>query len=49
MSGLQQENGTDLKTELQKLGGPELHRRLMEVDPEMAATLHPHDARKVAR
>ncbi|KAI4886892.1 hypothetical protein NFI96_000150 [Prochilodus magdalenae] len=44
-----QENGTDVKTELEKLGGPELHRRLMEVDPEMAAILHPHDARKIAR
>ncbi|XP_066530886.1 tRNA dimethylallyltransferase [Hoplias malabaricus] len=44
-----QENGTQLKTELEKLGGPELHRQLMEVDPDMAAMLHPHDARKIAR
>ncbi|KAL7829484.1 hypothetical protein AOLI_G00303690 [Acnodon oligacanthus] len=44
-----QENGNDLKAELQKLGGPELHRQLMEVDPEMAAILHPHDVRKIAR
>lgn len=49
MSALQQENGTDLKTDLEKLGGPELHRRLMEVDPDMAAMLHPHDTRKIAR
>ncbi|XP_067267006.1 tRNA dimethylallyltransferase isoform X1 [Chanodichthys erythropterus] len=37
------------KVELEKLGGPELHRRLKEVDPDMAAVLHPHDARKIAR
>ncbi|XP_048057250.1 tRNA dimethylallyltransferase isoform X6 [Megalobrama amblycephala] len=37
------------KVELEKLGGPELHRRLKEVDPDMAALLHPHDARKIAR
>ncbi|XP_073678197.1 tRNA dimethylallyltransferase isoform X1 [Garra rufa] len=40
---------SELKAELEKLGGPELHRRLKEVDPDMAAVLHPHDARKVAR
>ncbi|XP_072532133.1 tRNA dimethylallyltransferase isoform X1 [Salminus brasiliensis] len=44
-----QENGADLKTKLEMLGGPELHRRLMEVDPDMASMLHPHDARKIAR
>ncbi|XP_043073942.1 tRNA dimethylallyltransferase isoform X2 [Puntigrus tetrazona] len=37
------------KTELEKLGALELHRRLKEVDPDMAAILHPHDARKLAR
>uniref|UniRef100_A0A672R1X2 tRNA dimethylallyltransferase n=1 Tax=Sinocyclocheilus grahami TaxID=75366 RepID=A0A672R1X2_SINGR len=37
------------RVELEKLGGPELHRRLKEVDPDMAAILHPHDARKIAR
>ncbi|XP_043073943.1 tRNA dimethylallyltransferase isoform X3 [Puntigrus tetrazona] len=36
------------KTELEKLGALELHRRLKEVDPDMAAILHPHDARKLA-
>ncbi|XP_065150626.1 tRNA dimethylallyltransferase isoform X2 [Paramisgurnus dabryanus] len=40
---------SDSKAELEKLGGPELHRRLMEVDPDMAAVLHPNDARKIAR
>lgn len=52
-----QENGTERvqshssipKAELEKLGGPELHKRLMDVDPEMAAMLHPNDARKIAR
>ncbi|XP_018615419.2 tRNA dimethylallyltransferase isoform X2 [Scleropages formosus] len=37
------------KTELEKLGRAELHRRLTEVDPDMAAMLHPHDVRKIAR
>ncbi|XP_072273620.1 tRNA dimethylallyltransferase isoform X2 [Pyxicephalus adspersus] len=40
---------TDRKSELEKLDGDELHARLKEVDPEMAAMLHPHDKRKVAR
>ncbi|XP_067282236.1 tRNA dimethylallyltransferase isoform X2 [Pseudorasbora parva] len=40
---------SESKAELEKLGGPELHRRLKEVDPDMAAILHPHDARKIAR
>lgn len=52
-----QENGTERvqcvsstpKAELEKLGGPELHKRLMDVDPDMAAMLHPNDARKIAR
>ncbi|XP_048084974.1 tRNA dimethylallyltransferase isoform X2 [Alosa alosa] len=39
----------DPKMALQKLGAPELHRRLTEVDPDMAAILHPHDTRKIAR
>ncbi|XP_036809501.1 tRNA dimethylallyltransferase isoform X2 [Oncorhynchus mykiss] len=39
----------DGKAELEKLGGAELHRRLTEVDPEMASMLHPHDTRKIAR
>ncbi|XP_060798817.1 tRNA dimethylallyltransferase isoform X2 [Neoarius graeffei] len=51
------ENGTERvqcvsstpKAELEKLGGPELHKRLMDVDPDMAAMLHPNDARKIAR
>ncbi|XP_041096679.1 tRNA dimethylallyltransferase isoform X2 [Polyodon spathula] len=37
------------KAELEKLDGQELHRRLTEVDPEMASMLHPHDKRKMAR
>nr|XP_056702962.1 tRNA dimethylallyltransferase [Euleptes europaea] len=39
----------DRKAELEKLDGQELHRRLKQVDPEMASRLHPHDKRKVAR
>lgn len=41
--------GADSRAGLEKLGGPELHRRLKEVDPDMAAILHPHDSRKIAR
>lgn len=37
------------KVELEKLGGAELHKRLAEVDPKMAAVLHPNDKRKIAR
>lgn len=37
------------KLELEKMGGAELHKRLMEVDPKMAAMLHPNDKRKIAR
>ncbi|XP_057562374.1 tRNA dimethylallyltransferase isoform X3 [Hippopotamus amphibius kiboko] len=48
-----QEMGTerviDRKVELEKEDGPALHKRLSQVDPEMAAKLHPHDKRKVAR
>lgn len=39
----------DRKAELEKEDGHELHKRLSQVDPEMAAKLHPHDKRKVAR
>ncbi|XP_068773455.1 tRNA dimethylallyltransferase isoform X2 [Struthio camelus] len=39
----------DRKVELEQMDGAELHRRLSQVDPEMAAKLHPHDKRKVAR
>uniref|UniRef100_A0A8C0QV33 tRNA dimethylallyltransferase n=1 Tax=Canis lupus dingo TaxID=286419 RepID=A0A8C0QV33_CANLU len=48
-----QEMGTekviDRKVELEKEDGHALHKRLSQVDPEMAAKLHPHDKRKVAR
>ncbi|KAM8796012.1 tRNA dimethylallyltransferase [Eudromia elegans] len=37
------------KEELEQMDGTELHSRLRRVDPEMAARLHPHDKRKVAR
>ncbi|XP_066125636.1 tRNA dimethylallyltransferase isoform X1 [Saccopteryx bilineata] len=47
------ETGTDKvndqKAELEKEDGHVLYRRLRQVDPEMAAKLHPHDKRKVAR
>ncbi|XP_073758943.1 tRNA dimethylallyltransferase isoform X4 [Callorhinus ursinus] len=47
-----QEVGTekviDRKVELEKEDGHVLHKRLSQVDPEMAAKLHPHDKRKVA-
>lgn len=36
------------KLELEKLG-EELHKQLLEVDPKMAAMLHPNDKRKIAR
>ncbi|XP_023582962.1 tRNA dimethylallyltransferase isoform X8 [Trichechus manatus latirostris] len=39
----------DLKVELEKEDGHALHKRLSQVDPEMATKLHPHDKRKVAR
>lgn len=39
----------DRKLELEKLGGAELHKRLAEVDPKMAAMLHPNNKRKLAR
>lgn len=37
------------KLGLEKLGGAELHKLLAEVDPRMAAMLHPNDKRKIAR
>ncbi|XP_069752038.1 tRNA dimethylallyltransferase isoform X4 [Narcine bancroftii] len=37
------------KEELEKLDFQVLYTRLVEVDPEMAEKLHPHDKRKVAR
>uniref|UniRef100_A0A8C8SR79 tRNA dimethylallyltransferase n=1 Tax=Pelusios castaneus TaxID=367368 RepID=A0A8C8SR79_9SAUR len=39
----------DHKEELEQLDSQVLHCRLTQVDPEMAAKLHPHDKRKVAR
>uniref|UniRef100_A0A4W4G7Y9 tRNA dimethylallyltransferase n=1 Tax=Electrophorus electricus TaxID=8005 RepID=A0A4W4G7Y9_ELEEL len=57
VSVLWQDSGTERgqglppvpRADLEKLGGPELHKQLVEVDPDMAAMLHPHDARKIAR
>ncbi|XP_036088224.1 tRNA dimethylallyltransferase isoform X1 [Rousettus aegyptiacus] len=53
LSAKPQEMGTekviDRKVELEKEDGHVLHKRLSQVDPEMAAKLHPHDKRKVAR
>uniref|UniRef100_A0A8D0GG94 tRNA dimethylallyltransferase n=1 Tax=Sphenodon punctatus TaxID=8508 RepID=A0A8D0GG94_SPHPU len=43
------ERAADRKVELEKLDSHELHCLLSQVDPEMAAKLHPHDKRKVAR
>ncbi|XP_016060708.1 PREDICTED: tRNA dimethylallyltransferase, mitochondrial isoform X5 [Miniopterus natalensis] len=43
------EKEIDWKVELEKEDGHALHKRLSQVDPEMAAKLHPHDKRKVAR
>ncbi|KAG8507596.1 tRNA dimethylallyltransferase, partial [Galemys pyrenaicus] len=43
------EKVNDRKAELEKEDGHTLHKRLSQVDPEMAAKLHPHDKRKVAR
>ena len=37
------------KLELEQLAGVELYKRLAEVDPKMAAMLHPNDKRKIAR
>ncbi|XP_071394794.1 tRNA dimethylallyltransferase [Centroberyx affinis] len=48
-SGKEGGGAPNRKVELEKLGGAELHKRLMEVDPKMAAMLHPNDARKIAR
>ncbi|KAB0356620.1 hypothetical protein FD754_000776 [Muntiacus muntjak] len=43
------EKVVDRKAELEREDGHVLHKRLSQVDPEMAAKLHPHDRRKVAR
>ncbi|EHB16269.1 tRNA isopentenyltransferase, mitochondrial [Heterocephalus glaber] len=43
------EQVVDRKVELEKEDSHVLHNRLRQVDPEMAAKLHPHDKRKVAR
>ncbi|KAG8451648.1 hypothetical protein GDO86_003732 [Hymenochirus boettgeri] len=39
----------DRKEELERFDSQELYMRLKDVDPEMAAKLHPNDRRKVAR
>ncbi|KAM4699905.1 tRNA dimethylallyltransferase [Discoglossus pictus] len=43
------EKSAKRKEELEQLDSQELHARLRQVDPEMAAKLHPHDKRKMAR
>ncbi|XP_054462205.1 tRNA dimethylallyltransferase [Anoplopoma fimbria] len=43
------DEASNRKLELEKMGGAELHKRLAEVDPKMAAMLHPNDKRKIAR
>ncbi|XP_038164969.1 tRNA dimethylallyltransferase isoform X2 [Cyprinodon tularosa] len=48
-SGDGADGGQNRKMELEKLGGEELYKRLMEVDPKMASMLHPNDKRKIAR
>ncbi|XP_038580645.1 tRNA dimethylallyltransferase isoform X2 [Micropterus salmoides] len=48
-SGDRGDGVSNRKLELEKLGGAELHKRLAEVDPKMAAMLHPNDKRKIAR
>ncbi|XP_072303741.1 tRNA dimethylallyltransferase isoform X2 [Eucyclogobius newberryi] len=48
-SGDGEDTVSNRKLQLEKLGGAELHKQLMEVDPTMAAMLHPNDIRKVAR
>ncbi|XP_044275382.1 tRNA dimethylallyltransferase isoform X1 [Varanus komodoensis] len=44
-----EERSAERRAQLQNLDGQELHHLLSQVDPEMAAKLHPHDKRKVAR
>ncbi|XP_039595271.1 tRNA dimethylallyltransferase [Polypterus senegalus] len=44
-----QNDKASMKANLENLDGLELHRRLTEVDPDMASMLHPHDKRKVSR
>lgn len=48
-SGDGADGGQNRKMELEKLGGEELYKRLMEVDPKMASMLHPNDKRKIVR
>ncbi|KAK7898598.1 hypothetical protein WMY93_019451 [Mugilogobius chulae] len=48
-SGDGEDSVPNRKLNLEKLGGAELHKQLVEVDPTMAAMLHPNDKRKVAR
>ncbi|EHB13693.1 tRNA isopentenyltransferase, mitochondrial [Heterocephalus glaber] len=43
------EQVVDRKVELEKEDRHVVHNRLCQVDPEMAAKLHPHDKQKVAR
>ncbi len=38
-----------LRRELAPLDGPALHARLLALDPETAARLHPHDRQRLAR
>ena len=40
---------SQLKEELEHFGPQEMHRRLMEVDPEYAAAVHPNDTKRVLR
>lgn len=43
------DGGQSKKLQLEKLGAEELYKRLAEVDPKMAAMLHPNNKRKIAR
>lgn len=47
--GDREDEAGNRKMELEKLEGTELHKRLAEVDPKMANTLHPNNKRKIAR
>ena len=38
-----------LEGEAEKVGSPELHRQLDQIDPASAAKLHPHDLRRIIR
>ncbi len=39
----------DLRAQLGEYESPELHRRLVEIDPVMAERLHPNDRRRITR